>query len=167
MDLRVQLLTYYDILRAMKVFFLLALIAFVSILLYGQYLRVVNTPNPITIQNSYPNADNLSFLVNNWRYENGLQPFTKNETLCNIAASRSAQITTDFSHDGFLPRVDALLVTASFGENLIHGYNSAQAVFTAWLNSPEHRKNLANPVYTQMCIVCQQTYCVQELSSSF
>ena len=38
------------------------------------------------------------------------------------------------------------------GENIAAGQQTAQAVMTAWMNSPGHRQNIMSPNYTQMGI---------------
>lgn len=117
------------------------------------------------------NQDELSSIVNKWRYENGLQPFSKNEKLCELASQRSSEIITNWSHDGFRAESSKIApistTPTNFGENLSQGYWIPQEALNAWINSPEHLKNLKNPTYTQMCIVCTNNYCAQELSTSF
>lgn len=38
----------------------------------------------------------------------------------------------------------------SYGENIAHGYSSADSVVTAWLNSPGHRTNILNSKFTNI-----------------
>ena len=39
---------------------------------------------------------------------------------------------------------------AAAGENLAYGFNSSNAIMNGWMNSPEHRTNVLNKVFTQV-----------------
>lgn len=121
------------------------------------------------VEPRWVNATVLSHLVNAWRYDNNLTPFSKKDILCTLAASRAADIKTDWSHDKFVEREEELIYApgSSFGENLSKWLDTEQEVLNAWLDSPKHKDNLANPKFTQTCIVCEDNYCVQEFSTSF
>jgi uncharacterized protein YkwD len=49
------------------------------------------------------------------------------------------------SHNGFVTRSEniiAVLNCKSVGENVAYNFKSPQSTLTAWLNSPEHKKNI-------------------------
>lgn len=113
-------------------------------------------------------AIRLSSLVNDWRYNNYLQPFKKNDKLCGLALTRANQIIKDWSHSQFIPEERKIVAPGTvFGENLAKDYQTEEEVLNGWLNSPPHRKVLANLNYTQMCIACENSYCALELSGNF
>ena len=45
---------------------------------------------------------------------------------------------------------NAGFVWGTWGENVAYGYGSCAAVITAWMNSPGHRANMLNPVFTHI-----------------
>ena len=114
-------------------------------------------------------SDKVTILVNKWKYDNKQQPYKRNEILCNLALTRSEEIKTDWSHDGFSNKDLGNTYQAKFGENLYRttSGDNEQTVLNAWLTSPGHRKNLDDKQFTQMCIACQDEYCVQIFSTSF
>jgi len=121
-----------------------------------------STINPITLNDKI-----LSSLVNEWRINNNLQPFTKNEKLCEITQNRVKEIQVTYSHIGFIEKNLSTKHNAYFGENIGRGYTKEQDILNEWLNSPNHLNNLKNPIYTQTCISCENNYCVQIFSSIF
>ncbi|KAK9768412.1 hypothetical protein K7432_001012 [Basidiobolus ranarum] len=40
-------------------------------------------------------------------------------------------------------------VWSNIGENVAAGFGDAVSVMNAWMNSPEHRRNILNPIFTQ------------------
>ncbi|ORX89098.1 SCP-domain-containing protein [Basidiobolus meristosporus CBS 931.73] len=38
---------------------------------------------------------------------------------------------------------------SNIGENVAAGYGDAVSVMNAWMNSPEHRRNILDPIFTQ------------------
>ena len=49
------------------------------------------------------------------------------------------------SHDNFFQRKQSLQANANanvVSENVAYGFNSAESVVNAWLNSPSHRENI-------------------------
>ena len=52
-------------------------------------------------------ADKLFQYVNDWRIEEGYQPYIKSEFACNIADIRLPQVKVDWSHDKFLSQVES------------------------------------------------------------
>jgi uncharacterized protein YkwD len=96
-------------------------------------------------------------LVNAHRTARGLPPLTVSARLT-AAAEWKARHMANYGylahHDPAPPvarsaaeRLAACGYGAGSGENLAAGYRSAQAVVTAWLNSPGHRANIENPSF--------------------
>ena len=121
-----------------------------------QTLAIDPTPSPVHIS-----AEKLMSVVNDWRYTQGFQPYTKSELLCSFASKRLPEIEDNFSHDEYFQHVYTDLPPKTYSaENLARGYSDEQEALNAWVNSPEHRKNLdAN--YRYSCIKCANNYCVQ------
>ncbi len=46
---------------------------------------------------------------------------------------------------------------SALGENIAYGYSSAADVMQAWMNSPGHRANILNPLYTQIGVGVRAT----------
>ncbi|NCX95390.1 MAG: CAP domain-containing protein [Chitinophagia bacterium] len=88
-------------------------------------------------------------LVNRHRDSLHLAPLTSH-SLAGAEAQKHtenmANKTTQFGHDGFSNRVQAIRKkekeATGFGENVAFGAKTAQEVFQMWLNSPDHRKNI-------------------------
>lgn len=121
-----------------------------------------NTPTPTPF--SGLDSDKLWSLVQNWRIKNNLQPYTKDQRLCDIANKRLAEIPNDWSHNGFYKYIYNYPKNTYFGENLARGYTVEDTTLQDWLFSPEHRKNL-NYNFRYSCIETQGTYAVQEFAN--
>ncbi len=104
-------------------------------------------------------ANELRFLqlINDYRQQNGLQPLLLSDMLSDCSTKHSHDMGTYgfFSHDtvqsdwfpaGATPWVRMAQVgytyNTTMGENIAAGYSTADAVFTAWKNSPEHNANM-------------------------
>lgn len=92
-------------------------------------------------------------LVNQQRAQAGLPALAWDNDLELAAAVRAAECAQSFSHtrpDGS----DWYTVNAQImhGENLAYGYNTANEVVTAWMNSPTHRDNIMYPEFTKCSI---------------
>lgn len=90
-------------------------------------------------------------LVNSHRKSLGLKNLIHSDAMALIAAHHSkdmADKSVSFGHDGFSSRcaeARTALGSGNFcGENVAMGQKTAQAVFTAWMNSPSHRANIEN-----------------------
>jgi len=98
-------------------------------------------------------------LVNQNRAANGLGPLKLSPTLTNAALWKSRHMAyyQYMQHDDPAPPVartwyDRVLTcgyspNAGAGENIAYGYQSPDAVMTAWMNSPGHRANILNGSY--------------------
>lgn len=120
----------------------------------------IKLPSPTPVQRSI-DADKLFQLVNDWRIENGYQPYKKSDFICNVASVRLGDTLTTFSHDGF--SADRFCKECTLGENLAKGFSSEQAILGAWLKSPIHHKELTLP-YTYSCIKTSKDYVVENFS---
>lgn len=95
-------------------------------------------------------------LVNAHRQSLGLNALIWDQTAADVAYAHSRDMATRgyFSHttpEGLTPadRLSAAGVHFSeVGENIAFGYINAEAVFQAWMNSPDHRANIEYPGFT-------------------
>jgi uncharacterized protein YkwD len=117
------------------------------------------------------------------REANGLAPLVLNPELTQAAQMKAQDMfAKDYwahvSPDGTTPWVWIRKAGYNYlyaGENLARGFDSSQAVVTAWMNSPEHRANLLSPNYTDIGFAVQAgsltgtqtTLVVQEFGSPY
>ncbi len=96
-------------------------------------------------------------LMNQQRVAQGLSQLAWSDALTNAAQVRANEITTSFSHTR--PNGSAFWTVDSncmYGENLAKLYQSADSVYTAWMNSPTHAANIMDAGYKTVGIaVCQ------------
>lgn len=96
-------------------------------------------------------------LMNQQRVAQGLSSLAWSDALTNAAQVRAGEITTTFSHTR--PNGSAFWTVDSnvqYGENLAKLYQSADSVYTAWMNSPTHAANIMDGGYKTVGIaVCQ------------
>jgi uncharacterized protein YkwD len=93
-------------------------------------------------------------LVNTERSKAGCVALTESTALDGLAQAFSEDMAARnfFDHtdpDGHTPwdRAKKLGITSLGGENIARGQADAQAVMTAWMNSPGHRANILNCEY--------------------
>ena len=108
------------------------------------------------------NADELFQLVNDWRTQNGYQPYIQDERLCKIALDRVNDPQPDF-HRGFLAKYSNYPYVIQ--ENTAENFQNETATLNGWLGSPPHLATLKKP-YKDSCIKCYQLVC-DEIFSSF
>jgi Cysteine-rich secretory protein family len=117
------------------------------------------------------------------REAHGLAPLVLNPELTNAAQMKANDMfAKDYwahvSPNGTTPWVwirDAGYNYLYAGENLARGFDTSQAVVTAWMNSPEHRANMLSPNYTDIGFAVesgtltgsQTTLVVQEFGSPY
>src|SRR5207248_1517546 len=128
-----------------------------------------NTPAPSSTATPATNACSVSAtsialdteesafltLINNYRAANAAPPLAISYTLTKSSAWKSHDLGANsyFAHDDlnrtWIQRIAACGYTASgyIGENIAAGYQSAQAVFDAWRNSPGHNANMVSATY--------------------
>jgi uncharacterized protein YkwD len=95
-------------------------------------------------------------LVNGYRVSKGLSALQDQGEIRDVARAHSEHMIAHrfFGHsspEGLSPadRLDEAGVSWSgVGENLAAGYGSPQAVFDAWMLSPEHRQNIESETWT-------------------
>lgn len=116
-----------------------------------QILRMVG-------QNYYSKAAEALEIVNQERSRENLEPLVMDAELSAAAMQRAAECSVFYSHT----RPDGLAcVTASskcFGENIAAStgmkFSTAEAVMTAWMDSPGHRANILTAEYRSIGIGC-------------
>jgi uncharacterized protein YkwD len=96
-------------------------------------------------------------LMNQERVARGLAALVWSDALTNAAQVRASEITSVFSHTrpngSDFWTVDS---NVQYGENLAKLYQSADSVYTAWMNSPTHAANIMDGGYKTVGIaVCQ------------
>ncbi|MDY7393762.1 CAP domain-containing protein [Aureibaculum sp. 2210JD6-5] len=92
-------------------------------------------------------TDQIFTLVNAHRESNGLEKLTRNTTADNLAIEHSRYMIEQdkISHDNFKSRTENLKRNENAkgtGENVAYGYNTAEKVVNAWLNSSGHKENI-------------------------
>lgn len=127
-------------------------------------------------------APDLVQLTNEERQKNGLRPLMVNMHLFDAAEFKAEDMAKYHYFAHVSPRGvepwDFMKVAGYHycfaGENLADGFTQSQAVMDAWMNSPEHKKNILQPEFDQVAIVVkkvvinnEETYIVvQEFGSS-
>jgi uncharacterized protein YkwD len=109
------------------------------------------------------NENVLWFRVNEWRVNNGLDPYIRSEALCEFATPRLKEIKTEFSHAGFERKSGQWLSITGYevmAENLSFRPRDEATVLNEWLNSPPHREALEEN-YVYSCIKADDSYAVQ------
>jgi len=96
-------------------------------------------------------------LVNNHRVSIGLNSLERLDSISSVALSHSEYMVSNgkASHDNFSYRVSRLRemeMAEIVSENVAFGHNTAKSVFSSWLNSDGHKKNLENAVLTHFGI---------------
>jgi uncharacterized protein YkwD len=99
-------------------------------------------------------------LINNYRAQNGLAPLAVSYLLTKPSQWKSGDMAANdyFAHDDLSRTwVDRIRdcgygYNTWLGENIAAGYQSAQAVFDAWRNSPGHNANMLGTNYTAIGI---------------
>ncbi|MBQ9589998.1 MAG: CAP domain-containing protein [Butyrivibrio sp.] len=97
-------------------------------------------------------------LMNQQRIANGLAALIWSDALTNAAQVRANEITSSFSHTR--PNGSEFWTVDSnvqYGENLAKLYQSADSVYTAWMNSPTHAANIMDGGYKTVGIAICQT----------
>lgn len=92
-------------------------------------------------------------LINSRRQAAGAGSVSLSSNLSDIARSYSRNMAENdfFSHGNLVGRVNPNSTYQAVGETLYAGRdgdNSPSAAVTAWLNSPQHRDKMLNPLYT-------------------
>ncbi len=109
-------------------------------------------------------AEKILSLINNHRKNKNLEPFQKNDELCQIAQTRAPQLYDEIFitrnvHAGFYDLQLPYWTT----ENMAH-YESEEKIIEWWLGSTIHRNALEGS-HTYSCGACQGNSCVQLFTS--
>ncbi|MCD8069239.1 MAG: CAP domain-containing protein [Lachnospiraceae bacterium] len=90
----------------------------------------------------YEEAYKVLTMVNEHREEIGIPLLTWDENMKEASQIRAAEATLSWSHTR--PNGEPWYTVSSLvkGENLAKGYNSAEDVFAAWMESDGHRENM-------------------------
>lgn len=116
-----------------------------------------STPESTTNMEEFESIpEQVVTLVNEARAAEGLPLLSIDETLMQAAAARAKEIVTAFSHtrpngtpfSTILPEYNIDYRAAS--ENLAWGQTSPAEVMEGWMDSPQHRSNILNPVYSSI-----------------
>ena len=94
-------------------------------------------------------------LVNYERSKEHLKPLKLSSPLCHYAQIRAKEITKKFSHtrpSGYSFFTVIPKPYRTVGENIAAGQRSPQEVVQAWMDSPDHRKNIMNPKFRELGI---------------
>jgi uncharacterized protein YkwD len=113
------------------------------------------------------NQDTLWYLIQGWRVENKLNPYTKNQKLCDIAINRlnddlQTGMSNEKAHEGFQTRYGNYKSVIS--ENLSLNWDNEKEALDSWVNSPSHLGNLKKN-YSFSCIAIKGTHVVQIFSN--
>lgn len=92
-------------------------------------------------------ADEILFLVNEYRASINLPAIQKDQQYASAYAVEHTLYmieNSQINHDNFNIRTEALKQKGAVkvGENVAFGYSSAEAVVTAWLRSPSHKRTI-------------------------
>lgn len=101
-------------------------------------------------------AKRILELVNQARASYGLSALEWNTKTESAAQLRAAEVLYQFNADHLRPNGSKGYTIHSdiIGENIAKGknYNTAEAIFDAWMNSPAHRENILDPEYNRMSV---------------
>ena len=123
-----------------------------SLIYVGQTVNIPNIDDVKALENE------VIRLVNIERAKYGLPALKKNWELCRIARYKAQDMINNnyFAHQSPVYG-SAFTMMTNFGikytaaaENIAYGQRSAQAVVTAWMNSPGHRSNILSGSYDQV-----------------
>lgn len=127
----------------------------------SQFITVVVLASPTTKPTYYTNSE-LWDNVQQLRMRYNITPFTKDDTLCEIAAIRLNQLLTLGTldnHAGFSPLINqykdsSKLTYTNVSENTLAGYENPAKAVEAW-NSGENSL-LRDPTFTHACTATNQ-----------
>ncbi len=99
-------------------------------------------------------------LINAYRINEGLNPLNEHNTVKAVAYTHTDYMieVDNVSHDNFFQRKQSLQANADaniVSENVAYGFNSAESVVNAWINSPSHKDNIEGD-YTDFDVSAEQ-----------
>lgn len=147
------------ILKVALTFFLAVVIAVVAFN-YGYDSAEDNLSN----KTAPLNFDNAVFdALQEYRLNNNLSSYTKSNELCYIAAERSYEVQTDWTHNQFMGNTkkyfQLLPKFQELGENLSYDLNEPKLLVDAWFASPKHKENMDKP-FSHLCVRSANGYTV-------
>jgi uncharacterized protein YkwD len=152
-----------------KIFiFSILFVYLVAVYSAGRFIAINYAQKPTPVSAVTPtkqaelNADKLWSLIQEWRESEGLQPYIKDQRLCEIAKDR-ADDNIDY-HKGFMEKYDTPEYPFVMQENSVWGYSSEEYSLNGWLNSPPHRETLEKP-YTHSCVATYKNNAIQIFSN--
>jgi uncharacterized protein YkwD len=97
--------------------------------------------------------DRILQLLNADRREKGLHPLQRATQLDAVARRWSAEMADD-AHMSHNPRYSTQIPSgwSWCGENVAYGYQTPEAMYRGWYNSPGHYKNMFSPTFTHIGI---------------
>jgi uncharacterized protein YkwD len=105
----------------------------------------------------HPFEQRVLDLINQQRAQYGLRPVSYNAQLDSAARGHTAQMgaTRSMAHEGIGDgdpgsRIRSAGFGGAWGENVAVGQSSPEQVVAEWMASPEHRKNILDPNFTQL-----------------
>lgn len=99
-------------------------------------------------------------IINEYREDNGLETLDWDVNLQSVSDVRAKEASRNFSHtrpDG--SNWNTVNSQIQGGENLAFGFNSADAVVDAWMDSPSHRDNILYDDFTKVAISIYEDSC--------
>ncbi|MBU2632646.1 CAP domain-containing protein [Patescibacteria group bacterium] len=137
---------HHKILSVLILFFVLS--GFLFQFLQTNYPTVLGVYSDISIEE-------LVLLTNQKRSENGAPPLVIDQRLSQAAAGKAMDMFSEnyWAHNSPSGKTPWVFIKGAgynyvfAGENLAKGYSSASDVVSAWMNSPDHRKNMLSQNY--------------------
>ncbi|MCD7806825.1 MAG: CAP domain-containing protein [Lachnospiraceae bacterium] len=132
-----------------------------------EVLTIQTSTEAVTGIVHYEEAYQVLAMVNEHREEVGVAALSWDEDMKEAAQIRAAEATLSWSHTR--PNGQAWYTVSPLvkGENLAKGYNSAEDVFEAWMESDGHRENmewtLAKTIYVAYFETATGGYWAMEL----
>jgi uncharacterized protein YkwD len=136
--------------KATKLLPLIAIVAFLGLTSCSTDSVAEDTIDSIEVPVA-PQAKQIEIeimeLINAHRITQGLSPLNDHNTVKAVAFTHTDYMIEEnnVSHDNFFQRKQSLQANANanvVSENVAYGFNSAESVVNAWLNSPSHRENI-------------------------
>jgi uncharacterized protein YkwD len=134
-----------------------------------QETQITPSPTMTALQNEYAprdailNQDKIFDLVNQYRASRGLAPFEREDSVCELAQTRSSEIIAEVQngtlHSGLYNRPLPYWIF----ENAKYGSNEEGTV-AWWLASSVHHRSIISD-YKYSCVRCTGSYCTQLFTS--
>ncbi len=98
----------------------------------------------LSLETDWEMADEILDLINDYRSAQGLMAIEKDQEYASAYAVKHTKYMIDLkqvNHDNFSERSGALKNNGAeqVGENVAYGYETAENVVYAWVNSPSHK----------------------------